>query len=391
LISRVAILDRLQWLRAWVFPRAPEAIGAALHQAQYNSVRKQVPMLLSVAALNTLIIMALCAHDNIPLRNYSWMSLLVLYCVIRIYAWWRRSKRPVISADIPRLLKINVAVPLVMMAFLGCATTATFIAGTFKSMLIIPVSLGFGATSIAHCLYTLRPAAIGTLVIGIFPTSIAMMVFGNFDAAMLAVAMLSVAVLMIRFVSEQYDQLIASLFLEHQIRELANTDPLTGLANRRAIMSELDSALKAFEAGAESFGVALLDLDGFKEINDQMGHHAGDAVLQKVAERLSVAATQGDTVGRLGGDEFIVLMRGLTQANEISARTTAMLATLCQPVDIMGNRLSIAASLGYAQHPSDGADIEAMLHAADTALYAAKRGGKVNSNSQNIAPRVAAR
>jgi diguanylate cyclase len=251
--------------------------------------------------------------------------------------------------------------------------------------------LGFGATSIAHCLYTLRPAAIGTLVIGIFPTSIAMMVFGNFDAAMLAVAMLSVAVLMIRFVSEQYDQLIASLFLEHQIRELANTDPLTGLANRRAIMSELDSALKAFEAGAESFGVALLDLDGFKEINDQMGHHAGDAVLQKVAERLSAAATQGDTVGRLGGDEFIVLMRGLTQTNEISARTTAMLATLCQPVDIMGNRLSIAASLGYAQHPEDGADVEAMLHAADASLYAAKRDGKANRNSQNIAPRVAAR
>jgi diguanylate cyclase len=391
LISRVAILDRLQGLRAWVFPRAPEEIRAALHQAQFNSVRKQVPMLLSVAALNTLIIMALCAHDNIPLRNYSWMSLLILYCAVRIYAWWRRSKRPVISADIPRLLRINIAVPLVMMTFLGCATTATFIAGTFKSMLIIPVSLGFGATSIAHCLYTLRPAAIGTLVIGIFPTSIAMMTFGNFDAAMLAVAMLSVAVLMIRFVSEQYDQLIASLFLEHQIRELANTDPLTGLANRRAIMSELDLALKAYETGAESFGVALLDLDGFKEINDQMGHHAGDIMLQKVAERLSSAVTQGDTVGRLGGDEFIVLMRGLTQANEISARTTAMLATLCQPVDIMGNRLSIAASLGYAQHPEDGANVEAILHEADTALYVAKRDGKENMSRRNIIPHAAAR
>jgi diguanylate cyclase len=391
LISRVAILDRLQRLRAWVFPRAPEEIRAALHQAQFNSVRKQVPMLLSVAALNTLIIMALCAHDNIPLRNYSWMSLLILYCAVRISVWWRRSKRPVTSADIPRLLRINIAVPLAMMAFLGFATTVTFIAGTFHSMLLIPVSLGFGATSIAHCLYTLRPAAIGTLVIGIFPTSIAMMVFGNFDAAMLAVAMLSVAVLMIRFVSEQYDQLIASLFLEHQIRELANTDPLTGLANRRAIMSELDSALQAFEAGAESFGVALLDLDGFKEINDQMGHHAGDAVLQKVAERLSAAANKGDTVGRLGGDEFIVLMRGLTQANEISARTTAMLATLCQPVDIMGNRLSIAASLGYAQHPEDGANVEAILHAADAALYVAKRDGKAQGNGQNLTPRAAAR
>ncbi len=330
-------------------------------------------MLLCVAALNILIIMAVCAHDGIPVRNYSWMSLLILHCVVRISVWWRRSKRPVPTADIPRLLRINIAVPLAMMAFLGFATTATFIAGTFQSMLLIPVSLGFGATSIAHCLYTLRPAAIGTLVIGIFPTSIAMIVFGSFDAAMLAVAMFSVAVLMIRFVSEQYDNLIASLFLEHQIRELANTDSLTGLANRRAIMSELDAALTTFEAEAESFGVALLDLDGFKGINDQMGHHAGDIMLQKVAERLSAAASKGDTVGRLGGDEFIVLMRGLTQANEISARTTVMLATLCQPVDIMGNRLPIAASVGYAQHPEDGANVEAMLHAADTALYAAKR------------------
>ena len=132
-------------------------------------------------------------------------------------------------------------------------------------------------------------------------------------------------------------------------------------------------------------------LDGFKEINDQMGHHAGDAVLQKVAERLSSAANKGDTVGRLGGDEFIVLMRGLTQANEISARTTVMLATLCQPVDIMGNRLSIAASLGYAQHPEDGANVEAILHAADTALYVAKRDGKENMSGRNIVPHVAAR
>ena len=209
-------------------------------------------MLLSVAALNTIIIMAVCANDGLPVSHYGWMSILVLYCAVRIAFWIRQLHRPIEPHAIPRLLRMNMGASLIMIAGLGTATTATFLAGTFRSELLIPMSLGFGATSIAHCLYTLRPAAIGTVVMGLFPSSIAMIAVGNFEAKMLGVSMISVGALMLRFVVAQNDQLIARLHLEKQNHDLANTDALTGLANRRAIMR----ALAELEELADSAGLA---------------------------------------------------------------------------------------------------------------------------------------
>jgi diguanylate cyclase len=357
-----------RWM-AWISPAVADDIRPALHLAQFESVRSQVPMLLSVAALNIIIIMAVCAHDGLPVSRYAWMSALILYCVVRIAVWMRRMNRPVEPHQIPGVLRMNVVASLTMITGLGVATTVTFVVGTFDSELLIPMSLGFGATSIAHCLYTLRPAAIGTVIMGLFPSSIAMIAIGNFDAQMLGVAMLSVGMLMIRFVAAQYDQLIARLKLEKQNNDLANTDALTGLANRRAIMAALDE----MELSGLSFGVALIDLDGFKAVNDTLGHHAGDMLLHEVGVRLSESVGKNDCVGRLGGDEFIVLLREAKTAAELSVSGTALLAGLCAPVEIEGARAVFGASLGTALFPADGTSIDALLKAADAALYAAKR------------------
>jgi diguanylate cyclase len=356
-------------LGAWLFPPVPAQIRHALQQAQFDSVRKQVPMLLSVAALNTVIIMAVCAHDGMPLSSYAWLSGLVVYCVLRIAIWVRRMRYPVNPADVPKLLRVNLVAALAMITLLGLATTYTFVAGTFHSKLLIPMSLGFGATSIAHCLYTLRPAAIGTVLVGLFPSSVAMILIGPFEAQMLGVAMISVGVLMVRFVAEQYDQLITSLLLAHENQRLALTDPLTGLANRRATMAALDSEV----AAGKRFAVALIDLDGFKQVNDSLGHHAGDQLLVEIAHRLSDHVLEGDAVGRLGGDEFIVLFRNVAGEDECSARATALLAALVQPVIAAGKPLKFGASLGFAIHGQHGDSVEEVLQSADKALYAAKR------------------
>lgn len=365
----------------WLSPPVPAHIKASLQQAQFDSVRKQVPMLLSVAALNTIIIMAVCAHDGMPPRNYLWMSAIIFYCVVRIAMWIRRMRKPLDPAEIPRLLKMNVAASLLMITALGVATTYTFVAGTFYSMLLVPMSLGFGTTSIAHCLYTLRPAAIGTIFMGLFPSSIAMIIVGPFEAQMLGVAMISVGVLMVRFVAEQYDQLITGLTLADANQRLALTDSLTGLANRRSIMATLDDEV----AAGGSFAVALIDLDGFKQVNDSFGHHAGDQLLCAIGERLNEAADRGDEVGRLGGDEFIVLFRNVADEAECSARANALLGTLCAPVEIDGKRLRFGASLGFAVHGQHGDTVEKLLHSADEALYAAKRSNNLQSRSVRLA------
>jgi diguanylate cyclase (GGDEF)-like protein len=356
----------------FVVPSVSTEIRGALDRARFESVRHQVPMLLGVAALNVLIVMGVCAHDEMPLRTYGWMAGLVLYCMVRGLYLHHVMARPVTPDQIAQMPKNIAKLTLILMTGLSVMTCFTFMTGVFSSDTLIPVSLAFGATSIAHCLYTLRPAAIGVLVLGIMPPAAAMIVGGSFHAVMLGIALMSVAILMIRFVSAQYDQLVASLFLEKQISDLANTDVLTGLANRRAIMA----ALAKEEAHKTQFGLALLDLDGFKAVNDTHGHHVGDSLLQHVSTRLIGAVQPCDSVGRLGGDEFIVIFRNVQGTADISARSTAILSALCQPIDIGEYHIPVGASLGTAISAERSGTVADMLITADKALYAQKRANK---------------
>lgn len=374
LLYDTAIPNAIRSLLNWLNPPVAADIRNRLQHAQFDSVQKQVPMLLSVAALNTIIIMAVCVHDGLPLITYGWMALLVIYCVVRIFIWRQRLSKPLETIDIPKLLRWNIGTSLAMITGLGIATAWTFLLGTFGSQLLIPMSLGFGSLSIAHCLYTLRPAAVGTVVMGIVPSSLVMIIFGGFEAIMLGIAMLSVAVLMIRFVAEQYDQLLDSLNLELTNWRLANTDALTGIANRRAIMTELEF-LEGRAGKGQIFAIALLDLDGFKQINDKLGHHVGDEILRYVATCLVRSVSSLDMVGRLGGDEFIILLSGINNPSDMEARTALLLANLCQQTIIEGHHINVGASLGYAIYGRQGTSRSELLQAADMALYCQKRGG----------------
>jgi diguanylate cyclase (GGDEF)-like protein len=378
--------NQLARLWRWYAPRVPSAIATSLSQAQFENVRRQAPMLLAVAGINVALIMAVCAHDGLPFAIYGWMSLLLLYCLVRLAVWSKLLQKPVDPASIPRILRMNTVATLAMMTFLGIDASLIFLFKLFKSELLAPISLGFGAMAIAHCFYSLRPAAIGVLVMGMLPTSLVMIATGNFEAKMIGCAMITVGTLMIRFVADQYDRMIAGLFLEKQIRELADSDPLTGLPNRRAIMAAIANEMQA----KNGFGIALLDLDGFKQVNDSLGHQAGDLMLLGVGGRLSDASLESDSVARLGGDEFIVLFRNVADKGELAARTTALLVALCRPIDLDGHRLPVAASLGYAMYPDDGDTIREVMHAADTALYAEKRASKAaRQSSPNSLPKVA--
>ena len=157
--------------------------------------------------------------------------------------------------------------------------------------------------------------------------------------------------------------------------ELASADSLTGLANRRAFKQAFDNVLNN-PAADTAFGIALIDLDGFKAVNDQLGHLAGDALLQTVSARLTRHSKAGDLVARLGGDEFAVLFRGTVGEEDVSARSTALLVSLCTPTEIGGVRVPVSASLGYALCPKHGESVADLMQAADAALYAAKKEGK---------------
>ena len=160
------------------------------------------------------------------------------------------------------------------------------------------------------------------------------------------------------------------------LESLALHDPLTGLPNRRLLMDRLSLAIAHAHRNQSAMAVMYLDLDGFKLINDTLGHDAGDTLLQMVADRLVAAVRQEDTVSRLGGDEFVIGLSELSHADDAVNMASKVIQALAQPYNIQGRNVSMTASVGIGIYPTHGVEVETLMKSADTALYEAKRTGK---------------
>ncbi|UGT68950.1 diguanylate cyclase [Nocardia gipuzkoensis] len=162
-----------------------------------------------------------------------------------------------------------------------------------------------------------------------------------------------------------------------QLEYQATHDSLTGLANRSLILSQLAAALASTEELLPVSTVLFIDLDGFKAINDTLGHAIGDTVLQIVAQRLQRALRGDDIVGRLGGDEFLVLLSGRTRRVDIEALVSRLRSTMAEPIIARGHRIEVNASIGVTElGVGDRRSPEAVLHDADLAMYRAKPPGR---------------
>ena len=158
--------------------------------------------------------------------------------------------------------------------------------------------------------------------------------------------------------------------------KLAMYDPLTGLPNRRHMQRLVDDLLRSSEAQQSAAAIMLVDLDRFKQINDTLGHPAGDELLTQVATRLSSIVGNIDNVGRIGGDEFQVIIEQAESAAAITAVAERIIETLSEPYSVFGSRCVIGASIGIAMGPFPGLSGSEVVRNADLALYAAKSGGK---------------
>lgn len=156
----------------------------------------------------------------------------------------------------------------------------------------------------------------------------------------------------------------------------AQHDPLTGLANRSLLQDRIDQGVLWAKRHSDLLGVFLIDLDGFKAINDTLGHAAGDETLITVAARLSNCLRKVDSVIRIGGDEFVVVMPHLRRQSDAKMLAARILDALRVPMHIAGRNVSVTSSIGIAIYPDSAQTTEELLSRSDMAMYSAKRGGK---------------
>ncbi|TBV00776.1 bifunctional diguanylate cyclase/phosphodiesterase [Pseudomonas dryadis] len=160
-----------------------------------------------------------------------------------------------------------------------------------------------------------------------------------------------------------------------RIRQLAFYDALTGLPNRSLLQARADQAIAGAARHNEALAVLLIDLDRFKQVNDSLGHPAGDELLRQVASRLEGTLRASDIAGRQSGDEFVVVLPQCAREGVMES-VERIQALLAEPLTIAGTSVSVSGSVGVAMYPADGRDMETLLHRADMAMYQAKRHGR---------------
>jgi diguanylate cyclase (GGDEF)-like protein len=166
---------------------------------------------------------------------------------------------------------------------------------------------------------------------------------------------------------------------EALMQQRANYDALTQLPNRNLFQDRLQQAWHVAHREHHTLALMFIDLDRFKWVNDNLGHDAGDELLQQVADRLTACVREADTVARLGGDEFTVILPEVVDQQVIERVAQRMLSELATPFVLLGDQeVTISGSIGIALYPQDSDDLDTLLKHADSAMYLAKNGGKNN-------------
>lgn len=174
---------------------------------------------------------------------------------------------------------------------------------------------------------------------------------------------------MLRDITEQKTAL-------QRIEQLAHYDELTHLPNRSLFYDRISQSISIAKRNQGRIALLYIDLDGFKQVNDTLGHHIGDLLLVKVAERLRLCVRESDTLARLGGDEFTMILNNSHERDAVAMVASKVIETIALPFDLEGNTVLIGTSIGVARYPDDAKNRGSLLIVADKAMYAAKAAGK---------------
>lgn len=310
-------------------------------------------------------------------------SCLITLCLtgvgtLRIAAWHFRQRSPAPSlARLVRRLRGTIVTAFLVAAFLAAWSISLLMEPGSAARHYVPFFTALSTITCATCLIGVPLAAYAVIGAGTVPIALALLISG--DATLLAsgLNLLAITGLMVALVQRQHGQMrhmVAAHVATHdeklRANELAYSDQLTGLPNRRAFIDALENLER--RGHDRAVAVAMLDLDGFKAINDTLGHATGDALLAAVSRRLSDIVRPGDMLARLGGDEFALLMRHVEDLAAAKDRLCPFADAFEQPFAVGQKNLVVRTSIGVAHRQASGVAFVDLMHHSDLALYEAK-------------------
>lgn len=374
-------------LIARIFPPVPDTIRDDVAILRANRIETLTPMLFLMLAATTPTAAYAGVATVHPLIRIGFPAILAVVGVLGFLFLMHNRGRRMSPRRARRMIREASWLSAITGLMCSVWTVTNWLAAPAATHSYYAMIMAMGSLATAYCLSSIRFATFVNLGVGLGPVALLMLTSGH-PVEMAAGTSLVIATLfLLRMVVQQHGQVIDLLELQRQMRDLAHTDPLTGLANRREFDLRLDQEIAA--VGADSrFAIALLDLNGFKPVNDQHGHAVGDLLLCEIAERLRGACGDNAVVARQGGDEFAILAPA---GSPLLATSLAdhILAALAAPYRIDDRPIRVGASIGTAHWPEHGHTARKLFEVADTALYAAKAADRGQTSSVESIGRVA--
>ena len=357
-----------------------------LLRAQYAAFSKQIPLLYFILTTNSLAAAYTFSHFAPPWLAIYLPSALSAVCIMRCAWWWRMRHKAFSDAELIKYTRLTTRLAgFLTFAFIVWGITMYPYGDAYaQGQMVFCTALT--VIGCVFCLMHLRPAALTVTLVANTPFILYLLIFEShpsLKAVAVNLALVSAAMIIILLVySRDFAKLVASQAETRRLGEdnfrIANLDSLTGLANRRWFFAELDKVYHAAQAGGGRFAVGILDLDGFKPVNDTYGHMTGDRVLVEAAQRLQTACGDGVVLARLGGDEFGFIIReaiikATWEETSLQCLGDAVREAIRLPYPIGTSHALLGCSIGVAVYPDSGRDPASLFERADYALYHAKR------------------
>ncbi len=358
-----------------------------LAQSQLRMFTSQVPLLYFILVTNVVAVAYTHLETSPRILTVYGSGLLGLICLVRLSLWVWTKKRKLSTDQVVRRLKSTVALAGILTVLFLIWGVSLLPYGDAYAQGQVVFFLAITVIGCIFCLMHVRPAALVVTIVGVVPGAAVLVSIGRptfvamgIDWALVSVAMVYIVLThsrdftnMINFQKELGKKHLETLSLAAENFRLANLDVLTDLPNRRQFFANLHDLLSLAAKDDKRFVVGIVDLDGFKSVNDVYGHVTGDQVLIETGRRLKDISDESVSLARVGGDEFGVLIKGDLSEQQINVYGRRICAAMEAPFLLSNVTVQIACSIGFAIYPEAGTTAEQLFERADYALYHVKQ------------------